>query len=62
MVTAGLSAISTPASESAESFASAVPLPPEIIATLSGDDTIFIATQNISQQNKIKIKLNKDFT
>ena len=34
---------------------------PEIIATLSGDDTIFIATQNISQQNKIKIKLNKDF-
>jgi|TARA_B100001250_G_scaffold298520_1_gene260065 transcriptional regulator of arginine metabolism len=34
---------------------------PEIVATLSGDDTIFIATQNISQQNKIKIKLNKDF-
>ena len=34
---------------------------PEIVATLSGDDAIFIATQNISQQNKIKIKLNKDF-
>ena len=33
---------------------------PEIIATLSGDDTIYIATSSISQQNKIKIKLEKD--
>ena len=35
---------------------------PEIVGTLSGDDTIFIATRNVPEQRRLVAKLNTRFT
>ncbi len=35
---------------------------PEIVGTLSGDDTIFIATQNVSDQRSLVTKLQNHFS